>query len=251
MKKKTTQKSSKDNSPNKVAGSMAAAYAILSLGTFLSGCKTNIENIAETGNNTIDNAIETENNNISEEQLMVAKELNQAYSNKALRALESVHTQLGEEAYFEEISKLGSAEATSNQGEYIAELITDVTQKAGEEKAVEVMRACGYQCISPSIITTAKKAYEDSADLPQFIEELRKYGIGENMTIEGNTIHASYEHCYCDIPDSGKRLNKCYCQCSCGWYEKLFTEVVQHSVEVELVQSIKGGAESCEFIITI
>ncbi len=224
----------------KLSGCMAMAYALISLGTFFTGCKTNIETVTETKNKNNDG-----------DQLMTAKELNQSYSNKAVRALESVHTQLGEEAYFEEISRLGAAEKTSDQGKYIAELITDVTEKSGEEKATQVMRACGYQCIDPSIITDAKKAYAESADLPQFIDALKKQGVGQNMTLEGNTIHTYYDHCYCNISDPDKHLNRCYCQCSCGFYEKLFTEVLQHTVEVELVQSIKGGAETCEFVIEL
>ncbi len=248
-----------------IAGVLAFFYATLSIGSFLSGCgirakevekKTKEDTGAEAkeqAGNDVSEQSETEmREELEENPIMMAKELEKSYGSKSIRALESVRTQMGEEAYLEEIARLGSAEKVSNHGDYIASIIEDVTDKAGEEKATEVMRACGYQCIKSGITQGAREAYQNADSTEEFIDILNTKVLGGgNLKYDGQKIMASYDYCYCDIADPQKKLNKCYCQCSCGWYEKLFTEATGHTVEVDLIQSIKGGDDHCEFEIRL
>ena len=45
-------------------------------------------------------------------------------------------------------------------------------------------------------------------------------------------------------------MNKTYCECSAGWYQKLFSEVFEREVSVKIVDTIVNGAAECTFEIT-
>ncbi len=234
-----------------LAGGFTVAYAFGIMSTALAGCA------GEAGQETIpkkeENIVvkeDTMSKNMQEDSNLMAEEMSQYYHNNAIRALESVKTQLGEDAYLSEIASLGSAENADTQGEYVANIICDVKDNHGDDAATKVMRACGYQCINESILTNAKKIYSESDSMEEFLQKLSVSLGGANLTLEGNKIVAVYDQCFCEIDDSKKKLNKCYCQCSCGWYEKLFSTVLDTSVNVDLLQSIKGNDDHCKFEIT-
>ena len=114
------------------------------------------------------------------------------------------------------------------------------------------MRACGYKCIDSSIIETAKNIYEESKDLQAFVEKLNAEKIGGGqLTLEGNKIKAIYDQCYCDVQGIKKDRTRCYCQCSCGWFEKLFATVLEQPVSVNLTESIKNSGQKCTFDIIL
>ena len=45
-------------------------------------------------------------------------------------------------------------------------------------------------------------------------------------------------------------MNKKYCECSAGWYMRLFSEVFEKSVTVTIVDTIVNGAAECVFEIS-
>ena len=45
-------------------------------------------------------------------------------------------------------------------------------------------------------------------------------------------------------------MNRNYCECSAGWYMKLFSEVFEKKVNVKIVDTIVNGASECTFEIT-
>ena len=45
-------------------------------------------------------------------------------------------------------------------------------------------------------------------------------------------------------------MNKNYCECSAGWYKKLFSEVFEKDVSVKILNTIINGANECTFEIT-
>ena len=46
-------------------------------------------------------------------------------------------------------------------------------------------------------------------------------------------------------------MNKKYCECSAGWYMRLFSEVFEKSVTVTIVDTIVNGAAECVFEIRL
>jgi predicted ArsR family transcriptional regulator len=136
---------------------------------------------------------------------------------------------------------------------WIKNLVDNLTDVVGEETARDVMEACGQQCIGQSLLAKAEKIQTQSRDIDDLLERLNGAHIGGGkLHRDGNVINASYERCYCgSVSKTRQPISKNYCQCSCGWYRKLFETLLNHPVKVELLDSIIHGANTCQFIIHI
>ena len=115
----------------------------------------------------------------------------------------------------------------------------------------DTMRKCGGCCLSANAVKTAKKLYAKSNSIEEFLKFLNDADIGgRNLHISDDKIIAVYKKCYCNIPQKINNINKNYCECSAGWYMKLFSEVFGKNVTVRIVDTIAGGASECTFEIT-
>ena len=52
------------------------------------------------------------------------------------------------------------------------------------------------------------------------------------------------------MPKKVEHMNKKYCECSAGWYMKLFSAVFGKDVTVKVIDTIVNGASECTFEIT-
>ncbi len=136
---------------------------------------------------------------------------------------------------------------------FLKKLMEELLEKVPEEYANLIMQECGKHCIGDSAIRVAKKLHKESVGIPEFLEKLNEHHIGGgNLHLEGDVVIGGYDKCYCgsvskrkdDIP-----IN--YCYCSTGWYKRLFEEIYDKSVRVEILQSIASGADRCLFRIHI
>jgi len=86
-----------------------------------------------------------------------------------------------------------------------------------------------------------------------FIIKLNEQHIGGGrLHLQDNVIQAGYDRCYCGSVSAGKeRMPLTYCYCSTGWYKRLFEEVLSRPLQVEILQSIINGADTCRFLIHI
>jgi len=68
-----------------------------------------------------------------------------------------------------------------------------------------------------------------------------------------NTIIAEHNRCFCGQVKRTERpfSTRTYCQCSVEFNRVFFEAAFGRPVQVELAQSIIGGAESCKFTIHI
>ncbi len=113
------------------------------------------------------------------------------------------------------------------------------------------MRKCGGCCLSANAVRIAKKLYAKSDNITEFLNLLNEADIGgRNLHISDGKIIAVYKKCYCNIPKKVDNLNKNYCECSAGWYMRLFSEVFEKKVNVEIVDTIVNGASECTFEIS-
>jgi len=137
--------------------------------------------------------------------------------------------------------------------QWINQMMDQLASAAGDATARDVMEACGQRCIGQSILSKAKNIQLKSHDLDDLLDRLNEAHIGGGKmfrTDEG--IHASYERCYCgSVSKTRQPISPIYCQCSCGWYKKLFETILDKPVKVELLDSIIHGAHSCQFVIHI
>jgi predicted hydrocarbon binding protein len=141
----------------------------------------------------------------------------------------------------------------AKKARWIKGLMERLEKEVGEAVANQIMVGCGHRCISRSLLEKAQKHWREVETIDDFLDKLNQAHIGGgSLRREGDTIHGSYERCYCgSVSQAAEPMPSTYCYCSCGWYEVLFETVLERPVEVELLSSIAQGAEACRFAIHI
>lgn len=60
-------------------------------------------------------------------------------------------------------------------------------------------------------------------------------------------------YCHCprvrDILKDDRRLSATYCYCGAGYYKGIWEEIIQHPVEVEILESLMNGSDICKFAV--
>ena len=168
--------------------------------------------------------------------------------NKAKRLIENMDTE-SVSAICSEIGTIDENATPLKQARYINDILNTADKKG--ICMTDTMRKCGGCCISANALKIAKKLYAKSNSIAEILDLLNEADIGgRNLHISDNKIIAVYTKCYCNIPKKITGMNKNYCECSAGWYKKLFSEVFEKTVSVKILNTILNGAEECTFEIT-
>lgn len=167
--------------------------------------------------------------------------------NKAKRILGNMNLD-DRERVFTALGEISEDADLGTQAQYINNLLNYAETNAIPMQ--DTMRKCGGYCLGIEAIELAKNIYEKSSTIDEFLAGMNDIGIGGgNLHIENNKVIAIYKNCYCDIPYEAKKLNPLYCQCSAGWFQRLFSEVFGRPVSVNLINTITYGASECTFKI--
>ena len=135
--------------------------------------------------------------------------------------------------------------------DYVRTLMENLEKTVDEPTRGRLMNDCGRACARRSSIY--KLAQSSRGDLKGFVTRMAPMlGEGNARFLDESTVHWSYPRCFCElVASSPDRLPPVYCQCSVGWVLEMFETVLQRPVKVRLVQSVKGGADSCVFRVDI
>ena len=155
--------------------------------------------------------------------------------NKAKRLIENMDTESAS-AICSEIGTIDENATPLKQARYINNILNTSDKKG--ICMTDTMRKCGGCCISANALKIAKKLYAKSNSIAEFLDLLNEADIG------GRNLHISDNK----IKITGMIYN--YCECSAGWYKKLFSEVFEKNVSVKILNTIINGAEECTFEIT-
>jgi len=136
---------------------------------------------------------------------------------------------------------------------FIKVLMDTLVENAGSQQAEQIMRTCGMNCIAKTTLEKAKKLHQEAKNTQDFLGKLNENHIGGgHLGLDGQTIRAAYERCYCgSVSRTKDSIPLTYCHCSAGWYQQLFEQTLGRSARVEVLQTIAGGADRCEFRIHI
>ena len=168
--------------------------------------------------------------------------------NKAKRILDHMDSEKVV-AVCTEIGNITDNATPLRQARYINEILNTAERK--EICMTDTMRKCGGCCLSENAVKIAKKLYKKSSNIAEFLEYLNEADIGgRNLHISDGKIIAIYKKCYCNIPKKIENMNKIYCECSAGWYMRLFSEIFEKNVTVKIVDTIVNGAKECTFEIS-
>ena len=170
------------------------------------------------------------------------------------RFIEVVHGLIGKDTIEPILTGLPAYKSLTTpvqRARWIHDLMDNLVNAAGVDQAKTVMTVCGQQCIGKSLLVKARKLKTEAQDLNELIDTLNESRIGGGKLVrKEDLIYASYDRCYCgSVSKTIQPISPIYCQCSCGWYQKLFETLFDKPVRVELVDSIIHGADACRFII--
>jgi len=130
---------------------------------------------------------------------------------------------------------------------WIAWLIDAMDENVDEETRAKILEKCGRQCQSENFIKKARKIYEETGSIDEFLDQFGQ--VYKNLHREGDRVYIIYPKCYC--PNVNKiptgKLSATYCNCSRGWVKALFEGALGRPVEVIMEKSIVKGDEQCRF----
>jgi predicted hydrocarbon binding protein len=177
-------------------------------------------------------------------------------SKRAERWLNQLESGLSAEVaaqVMEGCEQLSTTTSALKRAALMQQLMDNLEAMVDESTRTQALENCGRWCIAKSTIDKARRVWKSSKNLDEFLFTLNEQHIGGGkLVVEGDTIHATYERCYCGMVNQTKApMSATYCNCSRGWFLALFEAVFAKPVQVKLVQSIVQGASSCEFIIRV
>lgn len=115
-----------------------------------------------------------------------------------------------------------------------------------------LLRACGLACGQSYTFQVFAEAFAHSANLDEFLAELAQvFPASKYERIAENKVSVSYAQCGCDLVRLGWVKSPIQCKCSVYNLQQNFAHALQKPVQVELLSSILGGAETCEFEVTL
>ena len=140
---------------------------------------------------------------------------------------------------------------TKRMERWITCLIDGLDKHVDEETKAMILEQCGRQCQSQGFIEKARRIYEQSQNMEEFLNAFSE--VYENLHIEGNSIYIVYPKCYCSFVNKipSGTLSATYCNCSRGWAKELFEKVLGRTVEVIMEESIMNGDQQCRFQIIL
>ncbi len=130
---------------------------------------------------------------------------------------------------------------------WVQNLMESMDAHLDEQARTALMESCGRACARGGAIDSGRKC---QGDVDRLIATLEKW-IGKGQARrEGNVAHIAYPRCLCHLVAKGpERLPDTYCLCSRGWLKEMFEAVVDSPVDVELLGSVKRGADQCSFTV--
>lgn len=132
---------------------------------------------------------------------------------------------------------------------WVRDLVESMDEHLDQDTKVRLMESCGRACARAQAVTAARAC---EGDLEQLLSTLGRWIGSENVQKDGDAVHVVYQRCFCPLMgDEAIEVPGTYCLCSRGWLKEMFETVVARPVEVELVESIKRGADQCRFTVRL
>jgi hypothetical protein len=141
----------------------------------------------------------------------------------------------------------------------------DIMDKQVDEKTrITLMRTNGAACAQGAMGDITEKKPATLEEIDKTILEWQK-GLGkDNIFRKENTVFFNYVgnpkglkvsdgYCLCPMLENGPiSLSPTYCQCSVGYVQYMFQKLITFKpVQVELLESLRGGGKACRFKVTI
>ncbi len=140
----------------------------------------------------------------------------------------------------------------ADQTKYVEVVVDRMVKHVGLENTERVLYECGAQCCGKSWSQFAKRIWEDSVSMEEFVEKLNKEEEKYNTHIEhcvsDNTLVVERSKCICGMINKGLPFESSgdFCSCSIGHMAAFFGAVLPVS-RVELEETISVGDDRCRW----
>lgn len=132
---------------------------------------------------------------------------------------------------------------------WVTNLMEAMEAQLDEASRTMLMESCGRACARAAPIDSAKEC-EDDVD--KLVSTMEKWIGKGNVRKDGDIVQVVYPKCFCHLVAKGPaQLPDTYCLCSRGWLKEMFEAVTGTPVDVELLESVKRGAERCTFTVRL
>lgn len=135
--------------------------------------------------------------------------------------------------------------------------IIEELEKHGEI-GKDILRTCGRGCFDLSGMAEGLKGYEaelaNITNIEELVDLLNKTIFNKyKVSVDNDNILIDYglNQCMCPIVMDGEITNSFMCNCSCGFTKELFSTIFGKEVEVEIVESVLSGADSCKHQVVV
>jgi predicted hydrocarbon binding protein len=133
---------------------------------------------------------------------------------------------------------------------WLATLMSNLEAQFDVKTRTAFMESCGRACARRSSVFGV--AASSKGDPVKLVQTLAKFLGKDNAVLEGKVVRLTYPKCYCEmVADGPARLPDVYCCCSQGWIKEMFETAAGKPVKVQTLQTVKRGADSCKFVITL
>ena len=138
----------------------------------------------------------------------------------------------------------------TEKAEWIKGAIKRLEQQVGKEQSIKIMENSGMDCCRKH--ARYKKLINEFNSIEEFLDKLSTGGFQFKLK-DKNAITGKYNKCYCYLVKQTITPfpTRTYCYCGVGHIKEIFESFFKKPVEVELMQSVITGADTCEFIIHI
>jgi hypothetical protein len=142
--------------------------------------------------------------------------------------------------------------SSSKKAEWWRDTVIRMENEIGIEKTKEILCQCGQKCCGQGHRKTVRKKFEESKSMKEFLEKISIKDVTYEL-VDKNTIVAKYKRCFCGNVKMAKTTfpNLTYCECGTEFNRQYFSSAFDRSVDVELIQSVINGNNSCKYVIHI
>lgn len=145
-----------------------------------------------------------------------------------------------------------SGAAPEERARWVERLAEELETNFDQETIVKIRMGC--HCNENGRLEetaeTFKALYQSKGqDLERFVSHLNESGAG--WRIEGGALYTRMFTCECPMLEkAGISRSLTWCYCTAGYSKAFFEAIFERPVEVELLQTIKQGHDSCLLKVT-
>lgn len=144
----------------------------------------------------------------------------------------------------------------AEQVKYVDVVVGRMVEAIGPQEAERVLYECGAQCCGKSWSAFARRIWDESATVEEFVGNLNREEEKYNTRIEylpdDNALVVERTACICGLINKGLPLDagSRYCSCSLGHMAIFFGTVLEVG-GIELEESISAGSDRCRWTVQL